>query len=223
LLTIEELAQEAKRRGFHTIAVTDHSRSSVQANGLSPERLLAHIGAIREAASRVKGITILAGSEVDILADGRLDYDDNLLAKLDIVIASPHAALKQPPDLATKRLLAAIKHPLVHIIGHPTGRIIGRREGLSPDIHKLIDAAIEHNVALEINSNHLRLDLRDVHVKAAVDAGALIAIDTDAHTWADFDQLRYGVLTARRGWLTAAGCINTWSKSKLHSWLKSKR
>jgi len=221
--TIEGLIEEAQSRGFHTVAITDHSKSSVQANGLSSDRLLRHIDDIREAASRHNGITVLAGAEVDILTDGRLDYDDDLLAKLDIVVASPHASLKQEPALATKRLLAALRHPLVHILGHPTGRIINRREGLSPDIHQLIEAAVEHDKALEINANHLRLDLRDSHVQAAVDAGALIAIDTDAHTVDDFDELRYGVLTARRGWVTANRCLNAWPKAKLHKWIKAKR
>ena len=222
-LTIEQLVQEAKERGFHTIAVTDHSKSSVQANGLSPERLLKHIEAVREVAAKSKGITVLAGAEVDILVDGCLDYDDDLLAQLDIVIASPHASLKQAAAIGTERLLCAIRHPLVHIIGHPTGRMIGRREGLQLDIHKIIDAAVEHNVALEINANPHRLDLRDTHVKAAVQAGALIAIDTDAHGSHDFDMLRYGILTARRGWLPPHMCINAWSSAKLMKWLKSKR
>ena len=222
-LSIAELAAEAKHRGFHTIAVTDHSTSSVQANGLDPDRLRAHIDAIREADAGMSGITILAGSEVDILTDGRLDYEDDLLAELDIVVASPHAALTQDGATATKRLLAAIRHPLVHIIGHPTGRIIGRREGLDPDIEALVAAAVEHDTALEINANHRRLDLRDVHIRAAREAGAKIAIDTDAHAPRDFDQLRYGVITARRGGLTAAGCVNTWTQEKLHAWLKSKR
>ncbi|HVP72868.1 MAG TPA: DNA polymerase/3'-5' exonuclease PolX [Phycisphaerales bacterium] len=223
LMTIEELAEEAKSRGFHTIAVTDHSRSSVQANGLSPERLREHTMAVRDAAKKVKGISILTGSEVDILIDGRLDYDDDLLKELDIVIASPHASLKQTPEEATKRLLKAIANPYVHIIGHPTGRMVGRREGLSPDMNKIIAAAVKHNVALEVNSNHNRLDLRDAHVRAAVDAGCLIGINTDAHTHDDFDELCYGVLTARRGWLTAEQCINAWPRVKLHKWLKSKR
>lgn len=222
-MTIDELAERAKARGFHTIAVTDHSKSSAQANGLSPERLRKHIDAIREADARIKGITILAGSEVDIHADGSLDYDDDLLAELDLVIASPHASLRQEPEKATDRLLRAIRHPLVHIIGHPTGRIIQQREGLSPDLHTLINAAVECNTALEINSNYMRLDLRDTHVRAACEAGALIAINTDAHSPDDFDQLRYGILTARRGWLTATRCINAWPKTKLHHWLKSKR
>ena len=221
--TIEGLAEEARARGFHTVAVTDHSKSSVQANGLSPERLREHIEAVREADRAAGGITILAGAEVDILTDGRLDYDDDLLAELDIVIASPHAALRQDPETATRRLVAAIKHPLVHILGHPTGRMINRREGLRPDLGALIEAAREHDTALEINANHFRLDLRDTHVRAAVEAGVLLSINTDAHRPEHFDYLRYGILTARRGWLTAEHCINTWSKQKLRRWLTKKR
>ncbi len=166
---------------------------------------------------------MLAGSEVDILSDGRLDYDDDLLAKLDVVVASPHVALSQDPKKATTRLLAAIAHPLVHIIGHPTGRIINRRPGLSPDIDALVVAAVEHDTALEINANPQRLDLRDVHVRAAVDAGCRIAIDTDAHAESHFDFLRYGVITARRGRCTAADCVNCLPAKALHAWLKSKR
>ena len=222
-MTIDELAHEAKARGFHTVAVTDHSRSSIQANGLSPKRLREHIDAVREANERIKGITILAGSEVDIHADGRLDYDDTLLAELDVVIASPHSALRQDAKAATRRLVTAISHPLVHVLGHPTGRLINKREGLHPDINALIQAALEHDTALEINANYQRLDLRDVHVKATVDAGALIAINTDAHTPDHFDFLRYGILTARRGWLTPKQCINAWTKQKLHDWLGAKR
>ena len=221
--SIEELIEHAKERGFHTIAVTDHSKSSFQANGLSPERLLEHIDAVRAAAAKFKGINVLAGSEVDILNDGRLDYEDDLLAKLDIVVASPHGQLRQDSATATKRLLKAVRHPMVHILGHPTGRVIGRRDGLSPDINAIIKAAVECNVALEINANHLRLDLRDTHVRAAVEGGALLAINCDTHTVDDLDELRYGLMTARRGWLTADRCINTWSKQKLQTWLKSKR
>ncbi len=222
-MSIEELARQAKQRGFHTIAVTDHSKSSAIAGGLSPERLVEHIKAIHAARRKVDGIAILAGSEVDILADGSLDYDDELLAKLDVVVASPHASLRQEPAVATERLLKAIRHPLVHILGHPTGRLIDKRPGLSPDMALLIAAAKQHNVALEINAHWMRLDLRDTHVRAAVDAGALIAIDCDVHEKEDFENLKYGIATARRGWLTAAGCINTWSAKKLHEWLKAKR
>lgn len=222
-LSIEELAQEAKRRGFHTIAVTDHSKSQPIANGLSVERMERHIEAVREADIRVDGIKILVGSEVDILSDGSLDYDDELLARLDIVVASPHAALSQDPATATERLLRAIRHPLVHIIGHPTGRIVNRREGLSPDLPALIEAAVEHDTALELNANWHRLDLRDTHLKAALDAGCKIAIDTDAHDTGHFEFLRYGIATARRAGMQPEACINTWDAERLHSWLAAKR
>lgn len=222
-LSILELANEAKRRGFHTIAVTDHSQSSTIANGLRPDRLRRHIEAIREAASQLKGITILAGSEVDILADGRLDYDDELLAELDVIVASPHAALTQDGPTATARLLRAIEHPLVNIIGHPTGRLINRRRGLEPDMAALYAAAAACGVALEINAHWMRLDLRDVHVRGAADAGCLIAIDCDVHERRDYDNLVFGVMTGRRGWLRPARCVNTWDAPKLHSWLRRGR
>ena len=222
-LSLEELVAEAKKRGFHTIGVTDHSKSSIQANGLSVERVKEQIKRVHDYAKSVKGISVLVGSEVDILADGTLDYDDKLLAQLDIVVASPHTALKQDPKKATARLLKAIEHPLVHVLGHPTGRLINRRPGLEPAMDELIAAAVEHETALEINAHWMRLDLRDTHVRAAVEAGALIAIDCDVHTLADFDNLRYGVMTGRRGWLTADQCVNTWSRQKLAAWLKRKR
>jgi DNA polymerase (family 10) len=222
-MSIEESAAIAKSRGFHTLAITDHSQSSAVAGGLSPERLRAHIKAVREANKNVDGITILPGSEVDILVDGTLDYDDDLLQELDVVVASPHAGLRAKPKQATKRLLKAIEHPLVHIIGHPTGRLIERRPGLEPDMNEIFAAAIEHDVALEINSHWMRLDLRDKHVRAAVEAGCLIAIDCDVHHADDYDNLRFGVLTGQRGWLTKDRCINTWDAGQLHAWLKSKR
>ena len=218
-MSIEELAIQAISRGYHTIAVTDHSQSQTQANGLKPDRLRLHLSAIRAVNESMSEITILAGSEVDILPDGSLDYDDDLLAMLDIVVASPHAALSQSPEDATKRLLAAIEHPLVQIIGHPTGRIINKRKGLEPDIPTLVAAALQHKTALEINANSYRLDLRDIHVKAAVEAGAMLSINTDSHRPADFEQLRYGVLTGRRGWLTPENCINCLDHDDLQTWL----
>ncbi len=222
-LSIEELAAAAKAKGYHTIAVTDHSQSQPIANGLSPERLLKHIDAIHAANEKVKGIQILAGSEVDILSDGSLDYEDEILEQLDIVVASPHHALSQEPKAATKRLLKAIEHPCVNIIGHPTGRLIGRREGLSPDMGALIKAAAECGTALEINSSDYRLDLRDTHAKAAIEAGVLLAINTDAHAAPDLENIQYGVLTARRAWATTENVVNTFTRAKLDKWLKSKR
>lgn len=225
-MSIVELAQAAKARGFHTIAVTDHSQSSAIAGGLKPEALRRHIAAVRDARAQLKGISILAGSEVDILADGRLDYEDELLAELDIVVASPHASLKQDTKVATARLLKAITHPLVHIIGHPTGRLVGKREGFFPEIKELAAAAAEHCTALELNANWMRLDLRDTHLRAVLEAGdqrAMIAINCDVHREEDFDNLRYGVMTARRGGLNAARCVNAWTAKKLADWIKSKR
>lgn len=222
-LTIEALARLAQSRGLETIAVTDHSRSSAQANGLSVERLAEHVAAIRAADAAIEGITILAGAEVDILADGRLDYDDEVLASLDVVVASPHVALGQEPAKATARLLRAVTHPLVHILGHPTGRLVGRRAGLEPDMRALAEAAAECGTALEINANHHRLDLRDAHVRLAVECGALIAVNTDTHAPDQIEQLRYGIATARRGWLPRERCVNAWPLERLEGWLAKGR
>ncbi len=218
-LPIAAMAEEAMRCGYHTLAITDHSRSSVQANGLSVERLLEHVAAIREVDAATPGIRLLAGSEVDIHADGSLDYDDDVLAMLDLVVASPHAALRQPPEEATSRLIAAVSHRHVHVLGHPTGRMIGRRPGLEPDMRAVAEAAAKHGTALEINANPSRLDLRDRHVRIAMESGALISINTDAHAAAHFAFMRYGVLTGRRGGLTSEQCINAWQADRLLAWL----
>ncbi|MCK4871436.1 MAG: DNA polymerase/3'-5' exonuclease PolX [Phycisphaerales bacterium] len=222
-MSIDQLADLAVAHGYHTVAVTDHSVSQPIANGLSADRLREHIQAIRTANERRSDITILAGSEVDILADGRLDYDDDLLAELDIVIASPHSALRQEPKAATSRLLRAITHPLVHIIGHPTGRYIGKRPGLSPDMPTLFAAAAEHDTALEVNAHWSRLDLRDTHIRAAAAAGSKLSINTDAHHADGMDVIRYGILAARRAGLDRDACINTWSAEALRTWLTRKR
>jgi DNA polymerase (family 10) len=222
-LTIDELAVAARTAGRTILAITDHSRSSAQANGLDEVRLRRHVDAIREADARIEGIRLLAGSEVDIHADGSLDYEDDVLALLDVVVASPHASLRQDPAAATARLCAAARHPLVSIIGHPTGRLIGTRKGLEPDIEKVIAAAIEGGTALEINANPYRLDLRDIHVRAAVDAGCLIAINTDAHRAEHLEFIRYGVMTGRRGRLRNPGCVNAWPDQRLLDWLGRNR
>jgi DNA polymerase (family 10) len=222
-MTIDEIVARARDRGFHTIAITDHSKSQFQANGLDEARLRAHIAAIHAARERFPGMQIWAGSEVDILSDGALDYSDELLAALDWVVASPHAALKQEPKAATERLLRAIRHPLVHVIGHPTGRIVNGRPGLEPAMDELIAAAKEHGTALEINSHHMRLDLRDTHVRAAADAGCMLAIDCDVHGPEDFDEIRYGILVAQRGWLPKAQCLNAMDAKALDLWRRRKR
>ena len=222
-MSIDEIVARARDRGFHTIAITDHSKSQFQANGLDEARLRAHIKAIHAARARFPDMQVWAGSEVDIFSDGSLDYADDLLAELDWVVASPHAALKQEPRVATDRLLRAIAHPLVHVIGHPTGRIVNGRPGLEPAMNELYAAAKEHGTALEINSHHMRLDLRDTHVRAAGDAGCMLAIDCDVHGPEDFDEIRYGVLTAQRGWLPRALCLNCMDAKSLDAWRRKKR
>lgn len=221
-LSLDELVSLAHDRGFHTIAVTDHSQSATIANGLSVKRLKTQRKAIEAYRATRKDMSILHGCEVDILADGSLDYDDDILNWLDIVVASPHAALSQDSAAATKRLLKAIENPHVNIIGHPTGRLINKRKGLEPDMTELYAACVEHDVAMEINAHPMRLDLRDIHVHAAVEAGCLIAIDCDVHRAEDYENLRYGVLTGRRGWLDPKRCINTWSKTALGKWIRKK-
>jgi len=187
---------------------------------LDEKRLVKHIEAVRGVAKQMQQtITVLTGTEVDILADGRLDYPDELLAELDVVVASPHSALSQQGDIATRRLIKAVENPHVDILGHPTGRLIGRRQGLSPDIGAIIQAARETDTALEINANHWRLDLRDAHARAAIEAGAKLAINTDAHGPEDLDQLTYGLLTARRAGARKEDVVNCMGKAELAKWL----
>lgn len=223
--SIEENALGAAARGFHTVAITDHSKGQAQANGLSVERLLAHIEAVHAVAKKLRGtINVLAGSEVDILADGSMDYPDEVLAQLDIVVASPHAALGQEPKKATARLIKAIENPYVSVVGHPTGRIINRREGLSPDMPAVMRAAADRNVALEINANPYRLDLRDTHARLFVqDYGGKLAINTDAHGPGDLDHLRFGVGVARRAGATAQDVVNCFNAQGLAAWIASTR
>jgi DNA polymerase (family 10) len=223
--SIEELVAEAKRRGYQYIAVTDHSKSQFQANGLKVDRLLEHAKKIRAVAKEAKksGILLLAGTECDILADGSLDYEDEVLAQLDWVVASPHAALMQDSEPATTRLIRAASNPHVHVMGHPTGRIVPSRRGLEPDFAKVVFAAARSGVAMEINANFHRLDLRDTHVKMAIEAGVPICINTDAHSLGEFDMMPYGVLTARRGWATRANILNARSQADFQKWLTARK
>lgn len=223
-LSPRDLALLAIDRGLHTLAITDHSASQVIANGLSARRLEEHIAAVRALAHEFRGrLQLLAGAEVDILAEGDLDYPNSLLRELDIVVASPHSALSQDPRRATRRLLRAINNPWVTILGHPTGRLILRREGLAPDMKEVIAAAAQRGIALEINANSHRLDLRDAHARAAIEAGVKLAINTDAHSPVDFDQLPYGVLTARRAGATVKDVVNCLTREDLARWIRSTR
>ncbi len=220
--SIEQMAEAAKARGYAYIAITDHSKSQAIANGLTVERLLNHVEAIRKVDAKMKGIRILAGCEVDILADGAMDYEDAVLKELDIVIGSPHIALKQDEKKATDRMLRAIDNRYVNLIGHPTGRLIGGREGLPLDFAKVFAAAAKAGVALEINAGYPRLDLNDENARAAVAAGVKLAVDTDAHSIDGFEEIEWGVGVARRGWVTAGDVINCWGVEELLGFLRKK-
>jgi DNA polymerase (family 10) len=207
--TIEEMALAARERGYEYVAITDHSASHGFGDEVSPEQLRRQIELVRELDASVEGIKVLAGSEVNILPDGSLDYEDDLLAELDWLIASVHTAFGMSEQAMTERMIAAAKHPLVDAIGHPTGRLIGRREPYALDVPALIEAAARTGTMLEINANPNRRDLSDIHARAAAQAGVTILIDSDAH-WAErFEAMRWGVATARRAWLTAADVANT--------------
>lgn len=221
-LTVAELAAVAAEHGYHTIGITDHSRAQAIANGLSADALEAHIQNVRQVNAERNDIQVLAGTEVDILADGKLDYPNTLLKELDLVIASPHAALDQDGKKATRRLLKAMDNPHVHIIGHPTGRLIGKRPAMPLAIDQIVQHAAQTHTALELNANPWRLDLKDTHVRAAIEAGAMISINTDAHRGADLDYLIYGILTAQRGWATPDNVINCMAPDKLLAWLQAK-
>jgi DNA polymerase (family X) len=207
--TIEEMALAARERGYEYVAITDHSASHGFGDDVSPEQLREQIERVREVDAKLAGIRVLAGSEVNILPDGSLDYEDDLLAELDWVIASVHTVFAMSEQAMTERMIAAIEHPLVDAIGHPTGRLIERREPYALDVQALIEAAVRRGTMLEINANPDRRDLNDLHARAAARAGARILIDSDAHWIERFDVMRWGVATARRAWLTAEDVANT--------------
>jgi DNA polymerase (family X) len=221
--TIEQMALAARERGYEYVAITDHSASHGFGNDVSPEELRLQIEHVREADSSIEGITVLAGSEVNILPDGSLDYEDELLGELDWVIASAHTAFGMSEQKMTERMIAAMEHPLVDAIGHPTGRLIERREPYALDMHALIAAAVRTGTMLEINANPNRRDLNDVHARAAARAGATIVIDSDAHGAERFAVMRWGVATARRAWLSATDVANTRSWEELAGLRKQSR
>ncbi|HEY5192327.1 MAG TPA: PHP domain-containing protein [Solirubrobacteraceae bacterium] len=207
--TIEQMALAARARGYEYVAITDHSATHGFGNDVSPEELRLQIEHVREADASIEGIRVLAGSEVNILPDGSLDYEDDLLGELDWVIASAHTAFGMSERAMTERMIAAMEHPLVDAIGHPTGRLIERREPYALDMPAVIEAAARTGTMLEINANPNRRDLSDIHARAAAQAGATILIDSDAHGVERFDVMRWGVATARRAWLTASDVANT--------------
>lgn len=214
--TILEMGKAAASAGLSYLAITDHSRSLGIARGLSMERLREQRKAI-DSAQRELGdsVRLLQGTEVEILADGQLDYPDEVLSEVDVVVASLHTSLRQPRERATERLLAAIRNPHVDVIGHPSGRLIGSRDPADLDMEAVISEAAKQGVILEINAHPDRLDLNDVHTRRAVALGCMLAINTDAHGPDGFADMKYGVGVARRGWATAASVVNTWPVEKV--------
>jgi len=207
--SIEEMGQAAKALGYEYIALTDHSKAVTVANGMDEKRTLEQIKKIRAAQARVPGIRLLAGIECDILKDGSLDLDDEVLAELDVVVASVHSYMNLESAEMTDRILAAIDNPYTQIIAHPTGRLVLRREPFHYDMERVLDAAQKHGVAMECNAYPDRLDLKDVHLRMAKERGVKIVISTDSHTTKNLTFMKYGVETARRGWIEKKEVINT--------------
>ena len=209
--SIRQMVETAASLDHEYIAITDHSESSRVANGLTPDRLLAQIQQVREINTEIDGMEVLAGSEVDILKDGSLDFPDELLAQLDIVVASVHAGFSMTEAEMTDRVIRAVENPYVTIIGHPTGRLLGRRPGYAINLEAVIDAAAAHCVALEINAAPSRLDLEPSAVRLARARGVLLSVNTDAHTVPDLERVLFGINVARRGWLEKSDVLNTYS------------
>ena len=206
--TLEEMALSARDHGLDYLCFCDHSQSLAMTGGLTPDRVLAQIEEIRALDARLAGIRVLAGIEVDILADGRLDLPDDILAKLDFVTASIHSGFTQPKEKIMERILGAMRNPYVRSVAHPTGRLIGRREGYEIELDTIARIAAETGTYLEINGSPDRLDLNAQSARRAVALGATVVISSDSHRPWEFDNLRHGVAEARRGWLRAADVAN---------------
>jgi DNA polymerase (family 10) len=216
----EEMVEACRKLDYTHAALTDHSTSAGYAGGLSEDELLRHCDRVDRFNAKSRDFRVLKSSEVDIRTDGSMDYSNKALERLDLVIASIHQGFKKD---ATKRMCAAVSHPLVHLVAHPTGRIIGRREGYDIDIEQVIECAARHRKILEINAFYGRLDLNDVWARRAMQAGVRLAINTDAHAPGDLDWMRYGVMVARRAWLTKNDVVNCLSHSRLMKLLSSIR
>jgi DNA polymerase (family 10) len=219
----EELIKEAKKRGYEYIAITDHSKGLAIARGLTSEKLLDEKKKIDALNKKLKGFRLLAGVEVDIRSDGQLDLPDDVLNKMDIVVASIHSGFKQRREQLTKRLGSAMKNPYVSVIAHPTGRLIGERDSYDIDINEFLKTAKETGTAIEINAHPLRLDLNDLHARMAKEMGIPLVINTDTHIISHFDYMAYGVYIARRGWLEKGDILNTLGYNALIKALKKNK
>jgi DNA polymerase (family 10) len=218
--TIEQMAQAAHKMGYEYVAITDHSKAVTVANGMDEARTRAHARDIR--AAKVAGIHILAGIEVDILKDGRLDLADEVLAELDMVVASIHSFMNLERPEITDRMLAAMENPYVQIIGHPTGRILLRRDAMAYDMERILDAARRHGVVMECNAAPDRLDLKDAYLHMAKDRGVRVVISTDAHSIKNLELMRYGVQMARRGWIEKKDVLNVLPLAEMLAALRPK-
>jgi len=220
--TIRELALRAKELGYEYIAICNHSQSLKFAGGVSLEDMAKKLEEIERVNREVSGIRVLSGTEVDIKTDGSLDYPNELLRRLDLVVAAVHTGFKQPEELITRRVVAALENPNVDIIAHPTGRLISSREGYSVDLGEVFAVAAETGTALEINAYYDRLDLSDVNCRRAQEQGVKLSIGTDAHHIDQLWMMRLGVAVARRGWVGPEQLLNTWELEKLLAWLKAR-
>ncbi|THE14699.1 DNA polymerase/3'-5' exonuclease PolX [Bacillus timonensis] len=218
--TIEEMVEACRNKGYRYMAITDHSQYLRVANGLTPERLLEQHKEIKRLNEKYDDFTIFTGVEMDILPDGSLDYNDDIIRDVDVVIASIHSSFSQPREKIMQRLKTALESLHVDIIAHPTGRIIGRRKGYDVDVDMLIELAKETNTALELNANLNRLDLSSEYIKKAQEKGVKLVINTDAHNLDMLEDMGYGVSAAIKGWIKKENVINTWDKDELIAYLK---
>jgi DNA polymerase (family 10) len=214
------MAEKAKEMGYEYIAITDHSKAVRVAGGLDEKKLAKHLKAIERANGRISGIRILPGVEVDILADGTLDLKDEILKECQVVLASVHSRFNMEEKEMTRRIVRAIRNRNVRILAHPTGRLILEREPYKVNLKEVIQAAIDHGVVLEINAYPDRLDLRDVDARMAKEMGAKLAISTDAHSTMQLELMKFGVFTARRGWIEAPDVMNTLPFEKMQKSLR---
>jgi DNA polymerase (family 10) len=220
--TLEEMAGAARERGYGYLVISDHTQSLGIANGLSPERLRAQRAEIDALNQQWDDFALLQGCELEIKADGSLDFPDEVLRDLDFVVASVHTSLRQDQAQITERVMNALHNPYVDVIGHPSGRILGQREESAVDLDAIIQAAAETGTALEVNSIPARLDLDDLHVRRSVELGVQLAINSDAHHPGGLDSLPFGLATARRGWATSGDILNTMSSAELRAWRQAR-
>jgi len=221
--SLEEIIVKAEKLGLSWIAICDHSQGLKVAGGVSVEDLFKKKKHIEELNKRSSKVKLIFGAEVDILSDGTLDYPDEVLAEIDFVIAAIHTGFQQTEEQITNRIISALKHPLVHAIAHPTGRVIGEREPYAVNMPKILEVASEYGKALEINAYYKRLDLDDINARAAKERGIPLIIGTDAHFIDQINYLPLGIAVARRGWCEKKDILNTLTYEEFIAWLKNLR